>query len=161
MVGLVGLSACASLGALSQLVQPPRFAESREHGNEVRLLPPRAGLPLGGAGVRVWTRVTNPNPYGVTLSRLTVDLSLEGARAASGDFPLGLPLAAGAESVVPIDLSFSFADVPGVADALRRAASGGRVAYQVDGTIGVDAGRFGQPLFGPMRLWTGQLQVQP
>lgn len=160
LAAVVTLPACASLGALGQLVQPPRFSEAGEHQSEIRLLPPRAGLPLGGAGLRVWTRVTNPNPFGLTLNTLRADITLEGARAASGEFPLGLPLTAGGEAIVPIDLSFSFADLPGLADALRRATSGAPLAYQVDGTIGVDAGRLGQPVFGPMQLWTGELTVR-
>jgi hypothetical protein len=158
-LALLLLPACATLGPLGQLVQPPRFAESREHPSEIRFLSPRADLPLGGAGLRVWTRVTNPNPFGLTLNTLRADITVEGARAASGEFPLGLPLAAGGESVVPIELSFSFADLPGLADAIRRATAGQPLAYQVDGTIGVEAGRLGQPVFGPMRLWTGELRV--
>jgi hypothetical protein len=156
---LAVLPACASLGQLGQLVQPPRFSEARDQPGEIRLLPPRAGLPLGGAGLRVWTRVANPNPFGLTLTTLRADIVVEGARAASGEFPLGLPLAAGGETVVPIDLSLSFADLPGLADAIRRAATGQPLGYEVDGTIGVDAGRLGTPAFGPMRLWRGEIRV--
>ena len=62
---------------------------------QVRLVAPSRDQPLGGAALRVWARVTNPNPFGLTLSTLRADVSLEGARAATGDFPLGLPSAGG------------------------------------------------------------------
>jgi Late embryogenesis abundant protein len=153
------MAACASLGEIARMVQPPRFAEARDRGDEIRLLPPSRDRPLGGAAVRVWARVTNPNPFGFTLSTLRADLSLEGARAASGEFPLGLPLRAGEEVEVPLDLSLSFADLPRLADAIRGAASGRPLAYSVAGTIGVDAGALGRPTFGPMHLFSGEVNV--
>lgn len=73
------------------------------------------------------------------------------------DFPLGLPLRAGEGSTIPIDLSVSFADLPGLADVIRRAASRQPLAYRFDGTIGVDAGPLGQPVFGPMTLLSGDV----
>jgi hypothetical protein len=147
--------ACAGLGQLRGFVQPPLFEEADGQPPEIRLIGPRADLPLGGAGVRLWTRVTNPNPFGLSLGTLRGSLLLEGSHAANADFPLGLPLRPGEAAVVPIDLSVSFADLPGLADALRRAANRQPMAYQFDGTIGVDAGRLGQPVFGPMTLWRG------
>ena len=147
---------CATLGAI---VQPPRFEQAPDRQAEVRFLPPSVTQPLGGAGIRVWAKVTNPNPFGFTLSTLSTILMLEGTRAATGDFPLALPLAAGQDTVVPLDLSINFSDLPGLADAIRRAVGGGAVRYQLDGTIGVDAGRLGQPRFGPMLLMRGELTV--
>jgi hypothetical protein len=145
---------CATLGAI---VQPPRFEQAPDRQAEVRILPPSTSQPLGGAGIRLWAKVTNPNPFGFTLRTLTTTLLLEGSRAASGDFPLGLPLSAGQESVVPLDLSISFSDLPGLANVLRRAVTGGVIPFQLDGTIGIDAGRLGQPSFGPMLLMRGEI----
>jgi hypothetical protein len=155
VLALLSVPACAGLDQLRGLVQPPSFAQADGQPAEVRLIGPRADLPLGGAGVRVWTRVTNPNPFGLTLGTLRGSLFLEGLRAADADFPLGLPLQPGEGSVIPIDFSVSFADLPGLADVVRRAASREPLEYHFDGTIGVDAGRFGQPVFGPMILWRG------
>jgi hypothetical protein len=70
---------------IGRLVQPVRF-EADERGSEVRLLAPRSGDPLGAAGIRLWTRVTNPNGFGLTLSTLRATLLLENTRAATGDF---------------------------------------------------------------------------
>ena len=156
---LLASTGCATLGNLRGLVQPPRFEEAPGQPAQVRILGPSASQPLGGAGVRLWTRVTNPNPFGLTLGTLRGTLRLESAQAAEVDFPLGLPLRSGEETVVPIDLSVSFADIPGLADVIRQAAAREPVQYRLEGTIGVDAGSLGQPTFGPMTLLTGELRA--
>lgn len=159
MVALAGASgACAALEQLRGLVQAPRFEEVPGRPAEIRLLPPGSSLPVGGAGVRLWTKVTNPNSFGFTLGTLRGTLFLEESRSANVDFPLGLPLNAGEETVVPIELSVSFSDLPGLANVIRRAIGQEPIAYRLDGTIGVDAGRFGQPTFGPMTLLTGDIR---
>jgi len=150
---------CGALAPLATIIQPLRF-EQADQPAELRLVTPSLSHPLGGAGVTLYLHVSNPNPFGVTLSTLSTTLALKGSRAATGDFPLGLPLTAGENSVVPIDLSIDVADVPGLANALRQAAAGQPVAYQLDGTVGLDAGRFGRPTFGPMLLVRGDLGVR-
>jgi hypothetical protein len=82
-------------------------------------------------------------------------LFLEGTHAAEADFPLGLPLGAGQATTIPIDLAVSFSDLPGLADVIRRAVNRSPIEYRFDGTIGVDAGSLGQPIFGPMTLLRG------
>ena len=148
------------LQGLGALVQPPRFEEASDRPAEIRLLPPSLSRPAGGAGVRIWTKVTNPNSFGFTLGTLDGTLFLEESRAASAEFPLGLPLAAGAETVIPIDLSISFTDIPGLADVARRAVDRQPIAYRLEGTIGVDAGRLGTPVFGPMTFVRGELSAR-
>ena len=156
LAALVFSSSCASLGSLNRLIQPLRFSEAENQPAEIRLVGPGAGR-LGGAVVRIWTRVTNPNPFGLRLSTLETTLLLDGSRAATGDFPLGLPLRAGEESVIPLDLSISFSDMAGLSNVVRNAIGGQRVGYQLDGTIGIDAGALGQPRFGPLMLFSGEL----
>ena len=155
----VAAAGCASLGPLAQIVQPPRFRQADNQPAEIRLIAPSLRNPAGGAGVRIWLEVTNPNAFGFTLSTINATLALQGGRAATGDFPLGLNLAAGQQSVVPLDLTFNFADVPGLASVARQLATGGAIDYQLDGTVGVDAGRLGTPTFGPMLLTKGDLRV--
>ena len=150
---------CAALGDLGALVRPPRFEQVPGRRAEIRLLPPSLSAPIGGAGVRIWTRVSNPNPFGLTLGTLRGRLHLENARAADVDFPLGLPLRASEETEIPIDLSISFSDLPGLADVIRRAANRDPLGYRLEGTIGVDAGQLGQPTFGPMTLLQGETTV--
>jgi len=159
LISALSASGCATLGGLSQIIQPPRFEQADGQPAELRILGPSRTMPVGGAGVRIWLKVTNPNAFGFTLSTLDAALSLEGSRAAAADFPLGLPLSARQESVIPLDLAFSFADLPGLAGALRRLAVGGSVAYELNGTVGVDAGRLGTPTFGPMLLTRGEMRV--
>lgn len=155
---VLALSACTALEQLRAFVQPPRFEEARDRPAEIRLLGPGANRPLGGAGVRIWASVTNPNGFGFTLSRLRGQLFLEDSLATEIDLPLGLPLTAGATETFPIDLSISFADLPGLADVIRRAIGRQPIAYRVDGTIGVDAGRYGQPEFGPLTWLRGEIR---
>jgi len=156
--GLLTCSSCASLEGLRGLVQAPRFEQARDQPAEVTIQPPSPGRPLGGAVIRLWTEVTNPNPFGFTLGTLDGTLFLEGSRAAAAAFPLGLPLGAGQQSIVPIELTISFTDLPALADVARRAARREPVDYRLDGTIGVDAGQLGQPVFGPMTLLRGDLR---
>jgi hypothetical protein len=151
---------CAGLEHLRGLVQAPRFEQVPGRPAEVRLLGPTASQPLGGAGVRLWARVTNPNPFGLRLGTLRGTLHIEESRAADVDFPLGLPLRAAEEAEIPIDLSVSFSDLPGLADVIRRAINRQPLAYELEGTVGVDAGQLGQPTFGPMTLLRGQMRGQ-
>ncbi|CAN5873233.1 hypothetical protein BH24ACI5_BH24ACI5_25460 [soil metagenome] len=154
----LAVPACAGLEGLRAFVQAPKFEEAPGRQAEIRLLGPSMSQPLGGAGVRIWTQVSNPNAFGFTLGTLRGTLNIENARAADVDFPLGLPLRAGEQTVVPIDLSISFSDLPGLANVIRRAANREPLAYHLDGTIGVDAGQLGQPVFGPMTLLRGQMR---
>ena len=149
------LQACAgALGNLSALVQPPRFQQVPGRQAEIRM------LGLEGAGVRLWTRVTNPNAFGIRLGTLEGTLFLDEARAADADFPLGLDLGGGADTELPIDISVSFRDLPGLGNVARRAIAREPVPYRLEGTIGIDAARIGRDmLFGPMTLLSGTATV--
>jgi hypothetical protein len=140
---------CATLGTL---VQPPEFSVADGRETELRMLGPSTGRPLGGATLRIWTRVQNPNSFGLTLAALAGNIFLENSQAGEVAFPLGLPLLAGADTIIPLDINISFADVPGLVDAAQRILLQNRVAFRLDGTLTVDAAPFGQPSFGP-RTW--------
>jgi len=157
-IGLTLFTACAELNQLASLVQAPHFEQAPDRQAEIRAMGPAAGLPLGGAGVRLWAKVSNPNAFSLTLGTLKGTLFLEESQAADVDFPLGLPLAARGDTVVPIDLSVSFSNLPGLADSIRRAINRQPIPYRLEGTIGVDAGRLGQPVFGPMTLLRGDVR---
>lgn len=154
----VVMNACAALGQLGAIVQAPRFEEARDRLSEIRLLGPAISRPLGGASLRLWVQVTNPNRFGFTLAQVSGELFVENASATTVDLPLGLPLPAGADAIFPIDLSVSFADLPGLGDAIRRAIGRQPIAYRLEGTVGVEAGRFGTPRFGPMTLLEGTVR---
>ena len=156
----LSLAGCATLEGLRALIQPPRFEQASDRQSEIRLSPIQSGRSAGGATVRIWTNVTNPNPFGVTLSTVQATLLLEDVEAADADFPLGLPLQPRQTETIPFDLTVSFANVPRLADVIRRAASGGGLTYRLEGTVGVDAGRFGQPTFGPLTLVSGDLRAR-
>ena len=154
-VGLLCVG-CASLEGLRALIQPPRFEQATDRASEIRLLSVRSG----GATARIWTNVTNPNPFGFTLSALQATLLIEDVEAADADFPLGLPLQPHQTETIPLDLTISFANAPRLAAAIQTAASGGGLHYRLEGTIGIDAGRFGQPTFGPMTIVSGDLRAR-
>jgi hypothetical protein len=156
--GVLLLSGCAALGT-GVVVQPPRFSTVDGQEAELRLAPPTASRPLGGATLRIWARVENPNAFGLTLAAIAGNLLLENQHAADVEFPLGLPLEARGNAVIPIDLNISFADVPGMVDVAQRILTQNRVAYRLDGTVSVDAAPFGQPSFGPSTWLRGESRV--
>jgi hypothetical protein len=154
-VALLVVTGCASIGGIGRLVQAPRFEEAPGRQAELRLLPPSAANPAGGVGVRLWAQVTNPNPFAFRLSTLRGSIFLDDVRASEVDLPLGLSLAAGGETEFPIDVTVGFSDLPQLAAVIRRAIGREPVRYRLDGTVGVDAGRLGNPEFGPMTLLEG------
>ena len=148
---------CASLEGLRAFVQPPRFEQTPDQRSEIRLTGLRGGQ-SGSATVRLWTTVTNPNHFGFTLGTLRGTLHLEGARAATVDFPIGLPLQANETTDVPIDIVVDFRDLPGLGQTITRAMARQPIEDELEGTIGVSAGRFGEPVFGPMTIVRGELR---
>ncbi|MBX6364832.1 MAG: LEA type 2 family protein [Gemmatimonadetes bacterium] len=157
---LAALALAGGCATLQQLVQAPRFSPAAGHSPELRLLAPSRANPLGGAGVRLWARVENPNPVGVNLSRLTGSLYLEDARAGDVDLPLGLPLRAQADTVVPLDLTVGFANLPEIARVAQRLLTASAVPYRLDGRFTVDAGALGPLEFGPETLLRGEVAVR-
>lgn len=153
-------SGCRSIEGLRGLVQPPRFEQAPGQPAEIAFTGVTPTMPAGGATVRIWTKVSNPNRFGCTLSTLRTTLLLNGTQAATGDFPLGLPLEASHSTVVPIELTLSFSDVPALTSIARSALTGEGVRYRLDGTIGVDAGQMGRPTFGPLMLLEGDLHAR-
>ena len=157
-LALAGAGACASLG-LGEVVQAPRISASGMQDAQLNLVGPSRNNPYGGARIRLYARVENPNPFGMTLASLGGRLFLQSQEAALVDLPLGLPLSASADTVVPIDLTIGFDDVPNLLDVVRSALGGGSLDYRLDGTVGVDAGALGTPTFGPMTLMQGDVRV--
>ncbi|MDB4948117.1 MAG: Water Stress and Hypersensitive response protein [Gemmatimonadetes bacterium] len=153
------LAGCATLGALGQIVQPPTFTVDRSQQAQLRILGPSAGRPSGGLSLRLYARVHNPNPLGLTLTTLAGALSLEGQQAAQVSFPLGVPLGANQENVVPLDISISFSELPGLANVAQKALTGAPLRYSLNGTFGVDAGPLGRPTFGPTTLLEGDVRA--
>lgn len=153
------VGACAGLGGLGAFVQPPRFSVASGYASEIRVLAPSAQRPLGGAAVRLYAHVENPNSFGLNLTRLAGNLFLEGSQAADVNFPLGLPLSAQQDTVIPIEVALSFSDLGDLADVAAQVFARNRVDYRLDGTLTIDAGALGQPSFGPQTWLEGSAQV--
>lgn len=153
------LAGCASLGALAG-IQAPRFEAADSRQGQLQLLGPSMRHPLGAVQVRLFARITNPNPLALTLSRVVGTLALEGNRAANVELPLGLPLPAAGDTIIPLDIEFGLADIPSLAQILPNAIARGSVDYDLEGSFTVDAGLLGQPSFGPMTLLQGVVQTR-
>ena len=153
------LGACAGLN-LGNVLQPPRFSVASGRQAELRLLAPSAGRPLGGAAIRLWAHIENPNSLGLSLRAVQGSLSLEDTKAADVDFPLGLPLLAGQDTIIPLDINISFSDLPDLADVAARLVTRNAVDYRLDGTVSVNAGPLGTPTFGPSTLLNGTLSIR-
>ncbi len=147
---------CATLGLHD--LQPLRIGAA-DRASTVRLIAPSGDYPSGAAAIRIWAEVENPNPFGVALSELEGRLHVEDRPGPRATFPLGLPLEAGQDTVIPLDLTLAFEDVPDMADAVRSAILRGAVDYRMEGSFTVEAGRFGRARFGPHDLLMGELRV--
>jgi hypothetical protein len=150
---------CATLGNLANIVHAPRISAADGRPAELRLAGGSGRSPFG-ATLRVWARVENPNAFGLTLSTVEGALFLQDEEAAEVTLPLGLPLGAREETVVPIDITIDLRGVPGLARALASAVAGAPVQYRLDGLVGIDAGDFGTPTFGPMTEVEGDVRVR-
>ena len=120
---VLGLPACATLGALGLGLRPLRFEAARDRPAELRLGGGRLGLP-DAATLRLWAHVENPNTFGLTLSAIEGAVYLEDTHAASVDFPLGLPLEPGLGQDIPLDISLRLRDLPSLGGVIARAVSG-------------------------------------
>jgi hypothetical protein len=156
--GLLVLTACATLESFG--IQPLRFDQADDRSSELRILSPSAGRPLGGAAIRLWAEIENPNGFGLTLTEVAGDLVLEDTDAIEVEFPLGLPLVAFQDTVIPLDISIGFDDLPRLGQIARAAIGGGPLDYRLDGKFAVEAGRLGRPRFGPLTLLQGEIRVR-
>lgn len=154
----LALPGCATLGALGIGLRPLRFEAARDRPAELRLGGGRLGLP-DAATLRLWAHVENPNTFGLTLSAIDGTVYLEDTRAASVDFPLGLPLEPGLGQDIPLDVSLRLRDLPGLGNVVARAVSGDPLGYRLEGRFTVDAGPLGTPTFGPSTLLRGEVRA--
>ena len=76
LLAMAALPGCGGIAALQRIIQPPRFEQVPDQPAEIRFHAPSLSNPAGGAGVTVWLQVTNPNPFGFTLSHLDATLLL-------------------------------------------------------------------------------------
>jgi hypothetical protein len=154
----LAIAGCAALESLGVLAL--RFESADDRGTELRVLGPSGGRPLGGAALRLWAHVENPNGFGLRLTEVAGDLSIADAGVIDVEFPLGLPLVAHQDTVIPLDIAIGFDELPALGQIARAAIAGQRLDYRLDGTFAVEAGGYGQPRFGPLRLLEGELRVR-
>jgi hypothetical protein len=155
---IITLVGCASFN-LGAAVQPPEVSGVVDRGSEIRILLPSGEHPAGGAAIRLWSRIGNPNAFSLSVTRLAGDLFLGDGAAVAVEFPLGVPLVANGDTIVPLDVTVGFDDLPVLGTTLVAAALEGAMDYRLEATIGVDAGVLGQPTFGPLTALSGRLHV--
>lgn len=156
LLGAATLVACATIGS----IQPLRFSSPQSRTSELRLQGPSPQRPIGGAALRLWARVENPNGFGLTLTQLVGDLFVSDAEAIAVDFPLGLPLVARQDTIIPLDISVGFDNLPQLGRIARAVVSGQTLPYRLDGSFAVAAGALGEPRFGPWTLLQGEVRVR-
>lgn len=154
--------AAAGCAGLSNLIgiQEPRFEVASGRTSTLRLSAPSVSHPKGAATVRLWAQVSNPNQFGLTLSALEGKLALEGEELIDVRLPLGLPLSALGDTIVPLDLTFGFESLNALGSVATTLLTRSELSYELRGTLGVRAGPFGEPTFGPRTWLRGALDVQ-
>jgi len=151
-VAILLLSGCAALQTLG--IVPLRISDPGDRPAELRL------VGLSGAALRLWARVENPNRFGVTLRDVVGEVFIADAEAVAANFPLGVPLAAAQDTIIPFDIAIRFDNLPGLARVVRAAVTGNALPYRLEGSFGVEAGNLGSPRFGPMTLLRGEIRVR-
>lgn len=161
--GLAAVAGCVLLGCaslnLGEVVQAPGITAVDGRGSELRMLLPSTDRPVGGAAIRLWSRIENPNAFSLSVTTLAGDLFLGDGGAVAVEFPLGVPLVANGDTIVPLDVTVGFDDLPVLGRTVVAAALEGALDYRLEATIGVDAGLLGQPTFGPLTALSGTLRV--
>jgi hypothetical protein len=150
---------CASVAGLLGIAEP-RFAVANGRSSTLRLGGPSIAHPRGSATVQVWAHVTNPNQFGLTLTTLDGTLAFEGEDLVDVELPLGLPLVAAADTVIPLDLTFGFESFSSLGNVALTLFTRDELSYELKGTLGVDAGPLGEPTFGPRTWLSGEVDVQ-
>ena len=156
---VLATAGCASVANLLGIAEP-RFAVASGRTSTLRLGGPSLEHPRGSATVRVWTHVTNPNQFGLTLTTLDGTLAFEGEDLVDVELPLGLPLVAAADTVIPLDLTFGFESFSSLGNVALSLFTRDELSYELKGTLGVDAGPLGEPSFGPRTWLRGEVDVQ-
>jgi hypothetical protein len=159
LVLALSVAACATLGQLLG-VQEPVFQMASGRTSVLRLGAPSITHPRGTATLTVWTQVSNPNAFSLTLSTLDGKLALQGKDLVDVTLPLGLPLPAVADTIIPLDLTFGFESLSALGSLATSIVTRDAVDYELKGTLGVRAGPFGEPTFGPRTWLRGTVQVQ-
>jgi hypothetical protein len=150
---------CASVASLLGISEP-RFAVASGRASTLRLGGPSIQHPRGSATVRVWTQVSNPNSFGLTLTTLDGTLAFEGEDLVDVALPIGLPMVALADTVIPLDLTFGFESFSALGNVAMSLFTRDQLSYELKGTLGVSAGPLGEPTFGPRTWLRGEVDVQ-
>jgi hypothetical protein len=161
-VGLALAAAAAGCASVAGLlgISEPRFEVASGRASTLRLGGPSIQHPRGSATVRVWTQVSNPNSFGLTLTTLDGTLAFEGEDLVEVELPIGLPLVALADTVIPLDLTFGFESFSALGNVAMTLFTRDQLSYELKGTLGVNAGPLGEPTFGPRTWLRGEVDVQ-
>lgn len=150
---------CATLSEVLGVAMP-EFSIVDDRPSTFEVVGPSLSRLQPAARVRLWTRVRNPNGFGLTLSSLAGDLLLERSRVAEVDLPLGLPLTAQADTVIPLDITVDLRSLQALGGAVEAILTRESLAYALEGRLGVDAGPLGTPTFGPRTWLQGAVEVR-
>lgn len=124
----MSVSACSSVNALRQIVDPPKVSLANVKLVSAGLLEQRYRLSL---------RVQNPNGVPIPIRGLDYSVSLAGAEFANGVSASSFTLPANGEDLVEIDVSTNLIDSARRVYALLKSGDD-RVAYGLSGNVQVD-----------------------
>lgn len=140
MLGLVAVSACASLGR-------GIFQEPIVNFKDLRV----RGLGLSGGSLDVYLNIYNPNQFRLDATRLTYRLLVGESELGTGALDSRFTVQDGDSTTVRIPVDFTYA---GIGNAARQMMQSGSVPYTVTGdvTVATPLGNFTRPYTGHGRF---------
>ena len=158
---LLALAAADCAGVANLLgISAPNFSVAEGRSSMLRLGSRSLQHPRGSATARIWAEVASPNSFGLTLTTLDGTLALEGEDLVDVELPLGLPLEAASDTVIPLDLTFGFDGFSALGSVATSLFTRDELRYELRETLAVDADPLGEPSFG-LRTWLrGRVEVQ-
>ena len=148
----LGLSACATLGALGLGLRPLRFEAARDRPAELRLGGGRLGLP-DAATLRLWA-----HEAAQLAGYVYVDITGRDPGGYVRDAKAMVEQMVKLPSGYRLEWSGSFQAMERAGGVIARAVSGQPLAYRLEGRFTVDAGPLGTPSFGPSTLLRGEVR---
>ncbi|MFN8509147.1 MAG: LEA type 2 family protein [Deinococcaceae bacterium] len=152
---LIPVLLCGCFPRTAPAIQTPKIEV--EETRLLKLNPPGLGVPAEAIlGFKL--RVTNPNAFGMGISRIQGQLYLDGDPSGTVDIP-GLNIRPTGSSEVDTQIAIALTEAN--LSHLVKVVQGKSITYRLDGTVSIDAGTLGKPNLGPYTVFQGTLDDAP